>query len=99
MESAGPRVVLDRLKEQWTEPVDEVTRSELELEKHLWALTALQLRNLDKFARNSQQSLEQLLPTFPQRKHTKILEIGGNVGESPKRNEDFAHTSHDTAVY
>ncbi|KAK3059620.1 hypothetical protein LTS18_010422, partial [Coniosporium uncinatum] len=57
------------------------TRSELELEKHLWALTALHLRNLDKFARNSQQSLEQLLPSFAQRKHTKILEIGGNVAE------------------
>lgn len=38
MENAGPKVILDRLKEEWDEPNDEETNEELHLEKRLWVL-------------------------------------------------------------
>jgi hypothetical protein len=38
MESAGPKVILDRLKEEWDDPNDEETNEELHLEKRLWVL-------------------------------------------------------------
>ena len=38
MESAGPKVILDRLKEEWIETSDDETNEELHLEKRLWVL-------------------------------------------------------------
>lgn len=38
MESAGPKVILDRLKEEWDHPHDDETNEELHLEKRLWVL-------------------------------------------------------------
>ncbi|KAF1968660.1 hypothetical protein BU23DRAFT_260424 [Bimuria novae-zelandiae CBS 107.79] len=38
MENAGPKVILDRLKEEWDDPSDEETNEELHLEKRLWVL-------------------------------------------------------------
>lgn len=38
MENAGPKVILDRLKEQWVETSDDETNEELHLEKRLWVL-------------------------------------------------------------
>jgi len=70
MESAGPKVILDRLKEEWDDPVDPEAKEEVQLEKRLWVLTAFQLQNLAR------------LSTSPQpRCHTgKILELYGNLG-------------------
>lgn len=38
MENAGPKVILDRLKEEWDDPSDQETNEELHLEKRLWVL-------------------------------------------------------------
>ena len=70
MESAGPKIILDRLKEEWNNPVDEEASEELILEKQLWVLTAFQLQNLGRYSR------------FPKTNTGKILELYGNLGES-----------------
>jgi hypothetical protein len=81
MEGAGPRIIMERLKEEWDEPSDRSMSDELQLEKHLWALTALQLRALDRFARPSQSIAPSgPLPPFSLNRRRKILELDGNVG-------------------
>lgn len=80
MENAGPKIVLERLKEEWNEPFDKAMRDELELEKHLWALTALQLHNLDKFAKSGQDVVMLPLPDATPKRRRRILELGGNLG-------------------
>lgn len=69
MESAGPKIILDRLKEEWSNPVDEKMCDEMELEKQLWVLTAYQLRNLGRYSR------------FPNADTKNILELYGNMCE------------------
>ncbi|KAF2686530.1 hypothetical protein K458DRAFT_362655 [Lentithecium fluviatile CBS 122367] len=71
MESAGPRVILDRLKEEWHDPIDEEANEELLLEKQLWVLTAFQLQNLGG-SRTTPK---------PQCNTGKILELYGNLAE------------------
>lgn len=41
MQAASPKIVLERLKEEWVEVADASVYRELELEKQLWMLTAL----------------------------------------------------------
>lgn len=72
METAGPKVILDRLKEEWHDPVDEEADEELYLEKQLWVLTAFQLQNLGRLKRTPK----------PQCYTGKILELYGNLGKS-----------------
>jgi hypothetical protein len=82
MEGAGPRIILERLKEEWDEPTDRAMSDELQLEKHLWALTALQMRALDRFARPSQSSAPSgPLPPIALNRRRKILELDGSIGE------------------
>jgi hypothetical protein len=40
MEAANPKIILERIKEEWTE-VEDTVYKELEFEKHLWMLTGL----------------------------------------------------------
>lgn len=82
MEGAGPRIILERLKEEWDEPADKAMSEELQLEKHLWALTALQLRALDRFVRPSESppAPTGALPPLSLNKRRKILELDGNLG-------------------
>jgi hypothetical protein len=47
MENAGPKIVLDRLKETWQNPPGEDADEDM-LENQLWLLTGLQLQNLGK---------------------------------------------------
>jgi hypothetical protein len=83
MEGAGPRIILERLKEEWDEPADRAMSEELQLEKHLWALTALQLRALDRFLRPSDSPAPTgALPPLSLNKRRKILELDGNLGMS-----------------
>jgi hypothetical protein len=42
MEAASPKIILERLKEEWIEIADASVYRELELEKQLWMLSALQ---------------------------------------------------------
>jgi hypothetical protein len=67
MESAGPKIILDRLKEEWHSPVDEEAEEEMILEKELWILTAFQLQNLGRYSR------------FPLTNTGKILELYGSL--------------------
>lgn len=69
MESAGPKIILDRLKEEWHNPVDPDACEEMMLEKQLWVLTAFQLQNLGRYSR------------FPRTNTGKILELYGNLCE------------------
>ncbi|KAF1951447.1 hypothetical protein CC80DRAFT_481054 [Byssothecium circinans] len=71
METAGPKVILDRLKEEWHDPIDSEADEEVQLEKQLWVLTAFQLQHVGR------------LNTVPKpRCNTgKILELYGNLAE------------------
>jgi hypothetical protein len=81
MESAGPRIILERLKEEWDLPGDRTMSDELQLEKHLWALTALQLRSMDKFVRQSFAAVPvHPLPPITPKRRRKILELDGSIG-------------------
>ncbi|KAJ4296513.1 hypothetical protein N0V90_006558 [Kalmusia sp. IMI 367209] len=71
MENAGPKVILDRLKEEWDDPVDEGANEELHLEKRLWILTAFQLQNTGRLRTNPQPNCDT----------GKILEMYGNLAE------------------
>ncbi|EFQ94325.1 hypothetical protein PTT_08032 [Pyrenophora teres f. teres 0-1] len=71
MEGAGPKVILDRIKEDWNEMASEEADEELALEKQLWLLTGFQMQNLGR-------------PTItPQSECNtgKILELYGNLSE------------------
>ncbi|KAF2833325.1 hypothetical protein CC86DRAFT_415059 [Ophiobolus disseminans] len=76
MESAGPRVVLDRLKEEWEE--GEEVDEELALEKQLWLLTGLQMQ------------YPRVVPT-PMCATGKILELYGNLFPLPYPENYFSH--------
>ncbi|KAF2120538.1 hypothetical protein BDV96DRAFT_671612 [Lophiotrema nucula] len=71
MESAGPKIILDRMKEEWNEPIDDDEDEELTLEKQLWVLTAFQLQNLGS---------SRVAPK-PKSDTGKILELYGNLSE------------------
>jgi hypothetical protein len=69
MESAGPKIILDRLKEEWHDAADEDTDQELKLEKQLWVLTAFQLHNLNRMKTTPKPTADT----------GKILELYGNL--------------------
>lgn len=71
METAGSKIILDRLKEEWHDPVDAEANEELQLEKQLWVLTAFQLQNLAHF---------EIAPK-PACNTGKILELYGDLGK------------------
>ncbi|ORX94261.1 hypothetical protein BCR34DRAFT_226164 [Clohesyomyces aquaticus] len=72
MENAGPKVILDRLKEDWNDPEDEEADEEFALEKSLWVLTAFQLQNLGRSTRETPK---------PRCNTGKILELYGDLSE------------------
>ncbi|KAF1837621.1 hypothetical protein BDW02DRAFT_645298 [Decorospora gaudefroyi] len=71
MEGAGPKVILDRLKEDWQEGTGEGMDEELALEKQLWVLTGFQMQNLDQ---------DRITPK-PKCNTGRILELYGNLSE------------------
>ncbi|EON69934.1 hypothetical protein W97_09199 [Coniosporium apollinis CBS 100218] len=81
MEGAGSATIFDRLKEVWTEPLDEAARAEMELEKHLWVLTALQLQSVNEATLPSQAAFSQLLRFPPLEGKRNILQLYGNLAE------------------
>ncbi|KAF9695970.1 hypothetical protein EKO04_005963 [Ascochyta lentis] len=70
LESAGPQLVLDRLKETLQEPTSQESEEDL-LEQQLWLLTGFQLQSLGKV---------RIVPK-PQCDTGKILELYGNLSE------------------
>ncbi|KAL1792003.1 hypothetical protein ACET3X_009754 [Alternaria dauci] len=71
MEGAGPKVILDRLKEDWQCNAGGDVDEELVLEKQLWLLTGFQMLNLGR---------ERTLPQ-PECNTGRILELYGNLSE------------------
>ena len=78
MDSASPRTVLERLREEWTEVADASDYRELELAKQLWMLTAL--RRLSK----KKEVLERVaLPSLDTGAlPAKVLSLYENQGQS-----------------
>lgn len=77
MESASPKIILERLKEEWLEVADASVYRELELEKQLWMLTALQ--GLKK--KKSKGIIEQLKVVSLETNAIKMLSLYENHGE------------------
>jgi hypothetical protein len=68
MENAGPKIILDRLKETWQDPTGEDYDEDV-LEKQLWLLTGLQVQNLGEI---------RMMPK-PNCDTGKTLELYGNL--------------------
>ena len=80
LERAGPRLVYDHLREEWKEPEDDTTKAEIAVERRLWVLTALHLRNLaEKFLISGEPGL----PNKAIAVHN-VLELDGNIGKCPR---------------
>jgi hypothetical protein len=84
MQVANPRIMLERIKEEWTEVSDPTIYKELELDKHLWVLTALKflVNKIQKEADGSEDhantSLVMKAPMAP----SKVLMLYENQGKS-----------------
>lgn len=76
MEAAGPKLNFERLNEEWVEALDDSVNQELELEKQLWMLSALQSFNRKKTLPQQVNSLA--LENFPS---TKALSLYENQGQ------------------
>ena len=74
MEAASPKIVLERLKEEWVEVADASVYRELELEKQLWMLSAL--RGLKKST-----TIPDVMANAPASGITKILSLYENHGK------------------
>ncbi|PMD34380.1 hypothetical protein L207DRAFT_437301 [Hyaloscypha variabilis F] len=72
MEAASPKIILERLKEEWVEVADASVYRELELEKQLWMLSAL--RGL----KQKSATIPELETVVPSSGITKILSLYEN---------------------
>ena len=81
VELGGLRTVYDHLMEDWQDPEDDVSKAEIALEKRLWILTALHLRNI------SEKFLISGKPDFPSKTLgvRNVLELDGNIGKLSKK--------------
>lgn len=84
MESAGPKVILERLKDEPSPDVlatDPYAKEEIAVEKYLWCLAALQLQNMENSLVPNQGVGPLLsLPTMF-RQPKRVLELYSNLGE------------------
>ncbi|KAE9379610.1 hypothetical protein N431DRAFT_398005 [Stipitochalara longipes BDJ] len=71
MEAASPKIILERLKEEWVEVADASVYKELELEKQLWMLSAL--RGLKKKS-NITPELETVVPSSGTKRILSLFE-------------------------
>ena len=81
MEAASPKIVLERLKEEWTGVADASVYRELELEKQLWTLSALRSLHKPKTAGTTDeiQATEVLAEASGS---IKVLSLYENHGEA-----------------
>ncbi|KAL3425234.1 hypothetical protein PVAG01_04515 [Phlyctema vagabunda] len=75
-EAATPKIMLERLKEEWMVNADASVYRELELEKQLWVLTALRALNTDDGEDEVVDSGNQKSP--PMAQPTKLLSLHEN---------------------
>jgi hypothetical protein len=83
MEAANLRIMLERIKEEWTE-IDVTTCKELEFEKHLWMLTALRYlgkRSLSKPGAVGHHAEETALTMKASSVPSKVLSLFENQGK------------------
>jgi hypothetical protein len=81
METANPKVVLDRLLEEWHETSDAVAMEELMVEKQLWAIVASENHILDRFHRSHTSESRHKVPSLCPSQSRNIIELGGSIGE------------------
>jgi hypothetical protein len=82
MEAANPKIILERIKEEWTE-VDDAVCKELEFEKHLWMLTGLRYlakRSINKSDTVDYQEEENALTTKASLMTSKVVSLFENQG-------------------
>lgn len=79
MNSASPKIILERLREEWLEVIDAAMYRELELEKQLWVLAALHRLKLAKDA----STIDHRKETTPEDSiySIKVLSLYQNCGE------------------
>ncbi|KAF2762053.1 hypothetical protein EJ05DRAFT_195238 [Pseudovirgaria hyperparasitica] len=80
MQQGSPKIILDRLNKDWSPPATEEERDNQALEKHLWVLTAFQLKKEESVGQlpdSELQSSDHSGDTKP--KH--VLEMYGNLAE------------------
>lgn len=83
MEAANPKIMLERIKEEWTE-IDDTICKELEFDKHLWMLTALRYlakRSTIKPRIVDLQERETALTTKASSVPSKVLSLFENQGK------------------
>jgi hypothetical protein len=80
MEAASPKIVIERLKEEWIEIADASVYRELELEKQLWMLTTLRI--LEKKHSISKHSTELVVINKSSTSPAKILSLFENHGKA-----------------
>jgi hypothetical protein len=83
MDAASPKIVLERLREEWDGIADASVYRELELEKQLWMLSTL--RSLSKNQDADAQST--LVPSTPGTKVLSLYENHGKVASIPLQNQ------------
>jgi hypothetical protein len=84
MEAANPKIMLERVKEEWTETDDITICKEVEFEKHLWMLTALRYLakwSVSKPGTAGQQEEETALTTKSSSASSKVLSLFENQGK------------------
>jgi hypothetical protein len=83
MESATPKIMLERIREEWTEVDDATIYKELEFERHLWMLTAI--KYLSKGSANHSGAASRLEETALKKKASagpsKVLSLYENQGK------------------
>jgi hypothetical protein len=82
MEAANPKIILERIKEEWTE-VDDAVCKELEFEKHLWMLTGLRYlarRSINKPDTVDYQEEENALATKASSMTSKVVSLFESQG-------------------
>ncbi|KAF2672222.1 hypothetical protein BT63DRAFT_191651 [Microthyrium microscopicum] len=80
METANPKVILDRLCEDWRSTADPVVRDEMQLEKQLWTIYAAEHSILDRFSR-TKSSRHPITPSASLTQCRNIIELDGNIAE------------------
>lgn len=83
MEAASPRIILERLKEEWLEIADASVYRELELEKQLWMLSAL--RSLRKSSETPTEENNRPSAT------AKALSLYENHGKTSNGPQQYAY--------
>jgi hypothetical protein len=83
MESATPKIMLERIREEWPDVEDAIIYKELESERHLWMLTAI--KYLSKKSRNSSGATSRREETAPAKngssRVSKVLSLYENQGK------------------